>query len=179
MLRSLFNWSTAGICFLLCDFTICSIWMMAEKCTTSSENLFLPYANNKGAEQPLHLHSLIRAFVVCCLDSIIPTLAIAEISSLCSWAGWFESYQVTTPEDRFSHDKAQIYAFFLLFFMILHDHVTHFEPSNPSIGAKIANLLKLSGHPQAELGFNTWPKQGLKTTATRYCKIMIQHAYNG
>ena len=54
-----------------------------------------------------------------------------------------------------------------------------FEPSHPSIGTKIENLLKLSGHPQAELGFNTWPKQGLKTTATRYCKIMIQHAYNG
>ena len=31
---------------------------------TSWENLFLPYANNKGADQPAHPHSLISAFVV-------------------------------------------------------------------------------------------------------------------
>ena len=43
---------------------------------TSGENLFIPYANNKGA----HPHSLISAFVVRCLDSIIPLLAIADIS---------------------------------------------------------------------------------------------------
>ena len=29
------------------------------------------YANNKGADQPAHLRSLIRAFIVRCLDSII------------------------------------------------------------------------------------------------------------
>ena len=38
----------------------------------------MPYANNKGADQPAHPSSLISAFVVRCLDSII--LAIAEIS---------------------------------------------------------------------------------------------------
>ena len=37
----------------------------------SWENLFLPYANNKGADQPTHARSLICAFVVRCLDSII------------------------------------------------------------------------------------------------------------
>ena len=42
----------------------------------------LPYANNKVADQPAHPHSLISAFVVHCLDSIIPLLAIAEISRL-------------------------------------------------------------------------------------------------
>ena len=42
----------------------------------------LPYANNKGVDQPAHPRSLISAFVVRCLDSIIPLLAIAEISSL-------------------------------------------------------------------------------------------------
>ena len=42
----------------------------------------LPYANNKGADQPAHPRSLISAFVVPCLDSIIPPLAIAKISSL-------------------------------------------------------------------------------------------------
>ena len=34
----------------------------------------------KGADKPAHLHTLISAFVVHCLDSIIPLLAIADIS---------------------------------------------------------------------------------------------------
>ena len=44
----------------------------------------MPYPNNKSADQPAHPRSLIRAFVVRCLDSIIrvPLLAIAEISRL-------------------------------------------------------------------------------------------------
>ena len=33
----------------------------------------------QSTDQPVHLRSLIRTFVVCCLDSIIPLLAIAEI----------------------------------------------------------------------------------------------------
>ena len=32
----------------------------------------MPYANNKGADQAVHPRSLVRAFVVRCLDSIIP-----------------------------------------------------------------------------------------------------------
>ena len=40
------------------------------------------YANNKGADQPAHPHSLISAFVVCCLGSIIPLVSISDISSL-------------------------------------------------------------------------------------------------
>ena len=47
----------------------------------SGENLFMPYANNKGTDQPVHLRSLISTFVVRCLDSIIPPVSIAEISS--------------------------------------------------------------------------------------------------
>ena len=43
----------------------------------------MPYANNKGADQPAHGRSLISAFVVRCLDSIIPLVSISEISSLC------------------------------------------------------------------------------------------------
>ena len=42
----------------------------------------MPYANNKGTDQTAHLCSLISAVVVRCLDSIIPPLAIAEISRL-------------------------------------------------------------------------------------------------
>ena len=40
----------------------------------------MPNANNKGADQPARQRSLISAFVVRCLDSIIPQLAISEIS---------------------------------------------------------------------------------------------------
>ena len=42
--------------------------------------MFMPYANNKGADQPVHPRSLISAFVIRCLDRIIPLLAIAEMS---------------------------------------------------------------------------------------------------
>ena len=43
----------------------------------------IPYANNKGTDQPAHPRSLISAFVVRCLDSILPLVSISEISSLC------------------------------------------------------------------------------------------------
>ena len=42
----------------------------------------MPYANNKGADQPAHPRSLISAFVVRCLDRIISLLFVTEISSL-------------------------------------------------------------------------------------------------
>ena len=42
----------------------------------------MSYANNKGADQPAHPRSLISAFVVRCLDSIISLDSIAEISKL-------------------------------------------------------------------------------------------------
>ena len=44
--------------------------------------MFMPHANNKGADQPVHPHNLISTFVVRCLDSIIPLVSISEISSL-------------------------------------------------------------------------------------------------
>ena len=49
---------------------------------TSWENVFMPYANNKGTDQPAHSRNLISAFLVCCRDSIIPLLAVSKISSL-------------------------------------------------------------------------------------------------
>ena len=42
----------------------------------------MSYANNEGADQPAHTRSLINAFVIRCLDSIIPLVSISEISSL-------------------------------------------------------------------------------------------------
>ena len=73
----------------------------------------MSYANNKGADQTAHPRSLISAFVVRCLDSIISLDSIAEISrlllaSVAAQAGlclaWSE-----TPEDTFCHDEAQLY----------------------------------------------------------------------
>ena len=43
---------------------------------------FMSYANNKGADQPAHPRSLISAFVVRCLVSVISLDSIAEISRL-------------------------------------------------------------------------------------------------
>ena len=86
---------------------------------TSWENLFMPYANNKGADQLAHPRSLISAFVVRCLDSIIPLVSISEISSL-YLASVAEqaclSYLVANPENRFSRDEAHM----LLLFTWLH-----------------------------------------------------------
>ena len=47
----------------------------------------MSYANNKGADQPAHPRSLISAFVVRCLISIISLDSIAEISRLASFCG--------------------------------------------------------------------------------------------
>ena len=42
----------------------------------------LPYANNKAADQPAHPRSLINAFFVRYLDSVIHIVAFSEISRL-------------------------------------------------------------------------------------------------
>ena len=42
----------------------------------------MPYANNKGADQPAHLNSLNSTLIVHCLDSKIPVDAMYEISRL-------------------------------------------------------------------------------------------------
>ena len=70
----------------------------------------MPYANNKGTDQPAHPHSLISAFVVCGLDSIIPILAISKVSrpQLASAAepGSLSLTWLQIPEDTFSFDMA-------------------------------------------------------------------------
>ena len=43
---------------------------------------FMPYANNKGTDQPAHPCSLISTFVVHCLDSLIHILAKSKIPRL-------------------------------------------------------------------------------------------------
>ena len=78
----------------------------------------MSYANIKGADQPAHPRSLIRAFIVRCLDSILSLDSIAEISrlylaSVAAQAGlclaWSESL-----EDTFSRDEAHIYIYIAL-----------------------------------------------------------------
>ena len=47
-----------------------------------AKTCLMPYANNKGADQPAHPRSLISTFVVHCLDSYIQSFKIQ--ASFCS-----------------------------------------------------------------------------------------------
>ena len=65
-----------------------------------AKTCLMPYANNKGADQPAHPRSLISTFVVRCLDGMRGILAIQSfkiLASFCSWTGWFECYLVENP----------------------------------------------------------------------------------
>ena len=73
----------------------------------------MSFANNKGADQPAHPRSLISAFVVRCLDTVMSLVSLTKISSLllafvAEQAGlsltWSE-----TPEDTFSYGMAHMY----------------------------------------------------------------------
>ena len=67
------------------------------------------YAKIKGADQFVHPHSQISAFVIRCLDSIISILAKSKISRLFSLLRCGLSLTWSQmPEDRFSCDEAQI-----------------------------------------------------------------------
>ena len=71
----------------------------------------MSYANNKGADQPAHLHILISAFVVRCLDSVMSLVSVTKISSL-MLASIAEQANLNLtssepPEDTFSHGEAQ------------------------------------------------------------------------
>ena len=85
------------------------IWARYEK------TCHIPYENNRGADQPVHSHSLISAFVVRCLDTIIwitYTCLIQNfktLASLSSWAIRFESYLVRNP-------RRQVFSWCGLFF---------------------------------------------------------------
>ena len=72
----------------------------------------MSHANNKGADQPAHPRSLISAFVVRCLDSVMPLVSVANISSL-MLASVAEQASLSltwseTPEDTFSRDEAHL-----------------------------------------------------------------------
>ena len=74
----------------------------------------MSYANNKGTDQPVHPSSLIYAFVVHCLDSVMSLVSVTKISSL-MLASVAEQASLSLawsepPEDTFSHEEALLYS---------------------------------------------------------------------
>ena len=72
----------------------------------------MSYVNNKGTDQLAHPRSLISTFVVRCLDSVMSLVSVTKISSL-MLASVAEQASLSltwseTPEDTFSHAKAQM-----------------------------------------------------------------------
>ena len=70
------------------------------------------YANNKGADQLAHPRSLMSAFVVRCLGSVMSLVSVTKISSL-MLASVAEQASLSltwseNPEDTFSDDEAQM-----------------------------------------------------------------------
>ena len=73
----------------------------------------MSYANNKGADQPAHPRSLISAFVIRCLDSVMSLVSVTKISSL-MLASVAEQASLSltwseTPEYTFSHKFSDRY----------------------------------------------------------------------
>ena len=95
-----------------------------KTCEPGHEKMCLmSYANNKGADQPVHLRSLSSAFVVCCLDSIISIVSVTKISSL-MLASVAEqvSFSLTwsePPEDTISHNEADVHYFCFVYCNLL------------------------------------------------------------
>ena len=50
------------------------IWALTQ------QNQTMLHAHNKGTDQPLHVHSLISAFIICSLENILPKLVTCQIS---------------------------------------------------------------------------------------------------
>ena len=75
--------------------------------------IFMPYADNKDADQPAHLRSLISTFVISCLDSKIPLHSKSEISilylaSVAAQAGWCPTWS-QTPKTGFLVTRLKSY----------------------------------------------------------------------
>ena len=75
----------------------------------------MSYTNNKGADQPAHPRSLISAFIVLSLDSVMSLVSVTKISSLilafvAEQAG-LNLTRSETPEDTFSYDEAHVYMY--------------------------------------------------------------------
>ena len=58
------------------------VWV-PDTCEPGHEKMCLmPYANNKGADQPAHPRNLISTFFVRCQDRMIPLVYISKFSRL-------------------------------------------------------------------------------------------------
>ena len=107
---------------------------------TSWENLFMPNANNKGADQPAHPRSLISTFVVHCLNSVIPLVSISEISSLYSAAAKTYFFKWVQPAVR--HRLTYIKRFALTSSLRKPMLTTwHFGAGGDILGQKPKNML--------------------------------------
>ena len=100
----------------------------------------MPYANNKDADQPAHRRSLISAFVVRCLDSIISRVSLCAISwlylvsvaeqigSSLSWSKTLKGITLTSNERDLLHSyfhepqKNEIHLIFILCFHTVFVH---------------------------------------------------------
>ena len=84
----------------------------------------MPYANNEGADHSAHPRSLISAFVVRCLDSVMSLVSVTKISSLLlASVAEQASLSLTwseTPEDTISHDEAHFNFFSLIQYQIAY-----------------------------------------------------------
>ena len=76
----------------------------------------MSYANNKGADQPAHPCSLICAFIISCLDTVMSLVSVTKISSLIlASVAEQASLSLTwseAPEDTLSHDEAHLIIIF-------------------------------------------------------------------
>ena len=86
--------------------------MVEQYMSRAMRKLVMSYANNKGADQPAHPRSLISAFVVCFLDSVMSLVSVTKLSSfMLASVAEQASLSLTwseTPEDPFSHDEAHM-----------------------------------------------------------------------
>ena len=92
------------------NFSSTLLWVIIE--SGHGKTCLMLYANNKGTDQPAHPRSLISAFVVRCLDSVMSLVSVTKISSLIL-ASVAEQANLSltwseTPEDTFSYDVAQL-----------------------------------------------------------------------
>ena len=91
----------------------------------------MPYANT-GADEPAHPRSLISAFVVRCLENIIPLVSIFEISrvklvSVVEQAGLSFNWSQTPKTGFLMTRLAQVFSF-LYKSILLSERTSSFKP---------------------------------------------------
>ena len=106
---------------------------------------FMSYANNKGTDQPALPRSLISAFVVRCLYSVMSLVSVTKISSL-MLASVAEQASLSliwseTPKDTFFHDAARIYFLFLPVFSARNCQILFFPKELTNVFPKMNSLI--------------------------------------